>query len=274
VAVHAAGVNPVYWKRRTGYGPPGAPPTPLPAVFGGEVSGVVAEVGEGVRDFAIGDAVFGNSPFGGYAEYALLPVELAAHKPAEVGFVDAATLPIAAATAYDGLAQLDLPRGASLLINGVGGGVGVAAAQLARHAGLTVIGTASADKRQFVESLGAVHVASGAGVADRLREVAPDGVDAVYDLVGGAALEDVAALLADRSKLISAGDRGTVAALGGSPVVRNRSRAVLDALAGLVADGVLRPFVTETFPLSEAPRALRAVEDGHARGKVVIEVRP
>src|SRR5262249_33661637 len=152
---------------------------------------------------------------GGYTEYAVLPVELTAHKPAQVSFADAAVLPIAAATAYDGLAQLALPPGATLLINGVGGGGGVAAAQLARHAGLTVIGTASAAKRELVESLDVTHVESGAGVADRIRAVAPDGVDAIFDLVGGAALEEVAPSLADRSKLISAGDRTTVAALGG-----------------------------------------------------------
>jgi NADPH:quinone reductase-like Zn-dependent oxidoreductase len=79
-------------------------------------------------------------------------------------------------------------------------------------------------------------------------------------------------LLADRSKLITAADRGTVARLGGAPVARARNREVLDAVAQLVADGVLDPYVTHTFPLAQAPEALRLVEDGHARGKVVIEV--
>ncbi|SNS42349.1 NADPH:quinone reductase [Streptosporangium subroseum] len=272
VAVRAAGVNPVDWKKRTGYRPAGAAPAELPSVLGNEVAGVVEQVGEGVEGFDVGDAVFGNSITGGYAEYTLLPVEVSAHKPEVLSFVDAATLPIAAATAYDGVHQLELAPGATLLIVGVGGGVGVAAAQIARHAGLTVIGTAGAGKKDFVESLGVVHVEPGPGVADRVRAAAPDGVDAIYDLVGGTALEEVAEVLEDRSKLITAGDRETVARLGGSPVRRVRDRTVLDAVAQLVVQGVLRPFVTATFPLDQASQALREVEDGHARGKIVIEV--
>jgi NADPH:quinone reductase-like Zn-dependent oxidoreductase len=272
VAVWAAGVNPSDWKMRTGYRPGAAPEPQFPVVFGREVAGVVEQVGEGVADFAIGDAVFGTPDTGGFAEYTLLPLRVSAHKPDAMSFTDAATLPIAAATAYDGVHQLALPKGSTLLITGVGGGVGVAAAQIAEHAGLTVIGTASAGKKDFVESLGVVHVEPGLGVADRIRAAAPEGIDAIYDLVGGPALEDVAELLADRSKLISGGDAATAARLGGSPVARARNRAVLDAVAQLAVGGVLNPFVTATFPLDQAPQALRTVEDGHARGKIVIVV--
>jgi len=272
VAVHAAGVNPVDWKRRTGFGPVGAAAVTLPAVFGGEVAGLVEQVGAGVEGFAVGDAVFGNSSTGGYAQYTLVPAETAAHKPAALSFTDASTLPIAAATAYDGVQQLDLPAGATLLVTGAGGGVGVAAAQIAAHAGLRVIGVAGAAKKSFVEDLGAVYVESGPGFAERVRAAAPDGVDGVYDLVGGTVLEEAAELLADRSKLISGGDRVTVARLGGAPVARERSSAVLDAVARLVTEGALDPRVTGTFPLEQAGQALRAVEEGHAQGKIVIEV--
>ena len=272
VAVRAAGVNPVDWKRRAGYRPVGVPAPQLPAVFGGEVSGVVEEIGDGVEGFAVGDAVFGSPVGGGYAEYALLPAALVARKPEKVSWADAATLPIAAATAYDGVLQLALPAGATLLVTGAGGGAGVAAVQIAVHLGLTVVGTASAAKKEFVESLGAVHVAYGPGVVDRIRAAAPQGVDAVYDLVGGDALEEAAELLADRSKLITGADRETVAKLGGVPVARERTSAVLDAVARLVADGVLVPHVTAVFPLDRADAALRAVEEGHAQGKIVIEV--
>ncbi|WP_405577666.1 NADP-dependent oxidoreductase [Streptomyces sp. NBC_01190] len=274
VAVRAAGVNPVDWKRRAGFRPLGAPPTELPAVFGGEIAGVVERLGPDVAGFAVGDAVFGNTVGGGYAEYALLPAQLTAHKPASLSWADAATLPIAAATAYDGVLQLDLPPGATLLVTGAGGGVGVAAVQIAVSRGIHVVGTASAAKEAFVTSLGARHVAYGPGAVDRIRAVAPQGVDAVYDLVGGVALKEAAELVADRTKLISGGDRGTVAELGGFPVARQRTAAVLDALAELVTDGVLNPFVTATFPLERAGAALRAVEEGHARGKVVIEIPP
>ncbi|MER7977941.1 NADP-dependent oxidoreductase [Streptomyces sp. NPDC095817] len=272
VAVRAAGVNPVDWKQRTGHRRPGGEPRPLPAGFGNEAAGVVVETGAGVTGFAVGDEVFGNPVDGGYAEYALLPVAVTARKPAGLSFTDAAALPVAAATAYDGIRQLGLPEGATLLITGAGGGVGVAAVQIARGAGLRVVGVASAGKKDFVESLGAAHVPSGPGLAERLRAAEPDGVDGVFDLVGGETLEEAASVLDDVTKLITGADRETVAKLGGTGVERARTAAVLDEVGRLAADGTLRPFVTRTFPLDRAGEALRAVEDGHARGKIVIEV--
>ena len=272
VAVRAAGVNPVDSKQRTGYQRPGQQPRPVPAVFGNEAAGVVEEIGEGVTGFAVGDEVFGNPVAGAFAQYVLLTVAVTAHKPAGVSFTDAASLPVAAATAYDGIRQLDLPAGSTLLVTGAGGGVGVSVLQIARAEGLNVIGVASAGKKDLVESLGAVHVPSGPDFAGGVRAVAPDGVDAVYDVVGGEVLEAASELVADRTKLITAGGKDIVARLGGSPVARARTAAVLDQVARLVADGRLDPLVTQTFPLERAGEALRTVEEGHTRGKVVIEV--
>ncbi|WP_327715269.1 NADP-dependent oxidoreductase [Streptomyces sp. NBC_00490] len=274
VAVRVAGVNPVDWKLRTGYRrPTDTGERVFPAVLGSEVSGVVEAVGDGVDGFAAGDEVFGDALTGGYAEYALLPVAVAAHKPAGLAFADAATLPVAAATAYDGVRQLDLPAGATLLVTGAGGGVGAAAVQIARALGIRVVGVASAGKKDFVESLGAVHVPSGPDWSDRARAAAPDGVDGVYDLVGGEVLTEAATLLTDRTKLITAGaSEQDVERLGGARVIRARTSAVLDAVARLVVKGELDPHVVRRFPLAEAGEALRTVEDGHARGKVVIEV--
>ncbi|MFJ8721653.1 NADP-dependent oxidoreductase [Streptomyces sp. NPDC004166] len=274
VAVRAAGVNPIDWKLRSGFRRPGDTGTPeFPVVFGSEAAGVVEEVGEGVTGFAIGDAVFGNTVAGGYAEYAVLPASVTAQVPDGLSFTDAAVLPVAAATAYDGIRGLDLPAGATVLITGAGGGVGVAAVQLARAFGLSVVGTAGEGKKDFVEGLGAVHVPSGPDLAARVRAAAPGGIDGVYDLVGGDVLTEAATLLADRSKLISAGaSPQDVERLGGSRVVRARTAAVLDEVARLVERGDLDPRVTETFPLERAGDALRAVEGGHARGKIVIEV--
>ncbi|WP_030660253.1 NADP-dependent oxidoreductase [Streptomyces cellulosae] len=274
VAVRAAGVNPVDWKQRTGYRRPGESGERLfPVVFGNEVAGVVEATGEGVEGFAAGDEVFGNTVAGGYAEYALLPAEVTAHKPDGLSFTRAATLPVAAATAYDGVRQLGLPAGATLLVTGAGGGVGAAAVQIARSFGLSVVGVASEGKKDFVEALGAVHVPSGPGWAERVRAAARDGVAGVYDLVGGEVLAESAGLLADRTRLITAGaPPEEVERLGGARVARARNAAVLEAVAQLVVNGDLDPHVTGTFPLDRAGEALRTVEDGHARGKVVIEV--
>ncbi|WP_181783550.1 zinc-binding dehydrogenase, partial [Pseudonocardia pini] len=120
------------------------------------------------------------------------------------------------------------------------------------------------------ERFGGVPVAYGDGVLDRVRGAAPDGVDAVFDLVGGDPLREVATLLEDRSRLRSVADKALAAELGGGEVVRDRSTLVLAELVRLVAAGELDPHVTEVFPLDEAGAALALVESGHAEGKVVL----
>jgi NADPH:quinone reductase-like Zn-dependent oxidoreductase len=270
VRVRAAGVNPGDWKMREGsYGS-----MPLPAVLGREVAGTVVQVGDGAQGFHVGDEVFGGTPgrVGGWAELALVNASFAAHRPPSVRPVDAATLPVAGGTAFDGLNQLDLPSGSTLLVNGAGGGVGVVVVQLAVARGLTVIGTASPSKHDLVASCGATPVTYGDGVLERIHAVAPDGVDAAFDTVGGMALRTIAPLVTDRTKLVTIADRPLVAQLGGRGVERDRSTAVLTALAGLVNDGVLDPHVTEVRPFDEAAQALASVEAGHTRGKVVLQL--
>jgi NADPH:quinone reductase-like Zn-dependent oxidoreductase len=272
VEVRAAGVNPVDFKIRSGsFGTTAS--EEQPSVLGSEVSGVVRAVGQDATGFAVGDEVFGAvAPgSGGYAEFTLTSARSTAAKPPHVSFTDAATLTVAAATAYDGVTQLQLHTGQTLLINGISGGVGVAAAQIARDLDINVIGTASEDKRPLVESLGATLIPYGDGVADRIRQILPDGVDAILDLAGGDGLRAVAGLVSDRSKLISAGDPA-VADLGGQMVERDRSSRVLDIVAALVAEGKLDPHVEDVLPLDKAADALAAVEVGHAKGKVVIEI--
>lgn len=272
VEVRAAGVNPADWKVRSGMG--GELSGEPPAVLGFEVAGVVREVGQDADGFSVGDEIFGQvAPgSGGYAEYTLVRAAQAAGKPPQVSFTDAATLTVAAATAYDGVTQLGLGEGETLLINGVSGGVGVAAAQIARDFGVNVIGIANENNRAFVETLGVTLVPYGDGVGDRVRELMPDGVDAIFDLAGGSSIAAVADLLADRSKLISAGDPDTVGRLGGHFIERGGDPDVLEKVAAMAADGKLDPLVEDIRPFDEAAQALAAVEAGHARGKVVIQV--
>lgn len=271
IAVRAAGVNPIDWKIRSGAL---GTSNDLPAVLGVEAAGVVEAVGQDVDGLAVGDEVFGSTATGsgGYAQQSLLSAAATARKPAGLPFTTAAVLPVAAATAYDGIAQLKLDAGQTLLINGIGGGVGVVAAQLARDRDVTVIGTAAEDKRELVESLGAIQVTYGDGVADRVRQILPDGVDAILDLVGGDALRSVAELVQDPSRVVSAADPVTVEEVGGAWIERGRTSVVLDAVAALVAQGKIDPHVGEVFGLDDAGAALQAVEGGHARGKVVIEI--
>ncbi|MHA6781320.1 NADP-dependent oxidoreductase [Pseudonocardia saturnea] len=273
IAVRAAGVNPVDWKIRAGWMRDGMA-LDLPAPLGVEAAGVVEAVGQDVDGFSVGDEVFGSTArgAGGYAEQTLLSAAATTRKPAGLPFTTAAALPVAAATAYDGIEQLKLDPGTTLLINGIGGGVGVVAAQLARDRDITVVGTASEDKRALVESLGAILVPYGDDTADRVRQILPDGVDGILDLVGGDALRAVAGLSRDPARVVSAADPVTVEEVGGSPVERDRTSTVLDTVVALVAAGKIDPHVSEVFPLDDAAAALQSVESGHARGKVVLEI--
>lgn len=271
IQVRAAGVNPADWKLRAGrMGTSRA----LPAAMGFAASGVVTEVGEGVADFAVGDEVLGTvvSGQGAFAEDTLMRADAAVAKPEEVTFVDAAALPIAGSTAYDGVHQLDLEAGQTLLILGIGGAIGNMSAQIGNVHKINVIGTASDSKHEMVKSLGATPVAYGPGVADRIRAVAPDGIDAILDLVGGQALRDVADLVTDDTKIVTSVDPATAEELGGAPLARDRTKASLEKITGVVEVGLVNPNVAEVYPLDKAGEALASVESGHSRGKVVIEV--
>lgn len=269
VKVHAAGVNPVDWKIRSGAL---GTDRELPAPMGQEVSGVVTAVGAGVDGFAVGDAVLGRvAPgWGGYAHDTIIAAGDAVAKPEEISFRDAATIPVAGATAYDGTHQIELEPGQTLLILGAGGGVGTMAAQIGGVHKFVVIGVAGEGKQELVESTGATFVASGAGVADRVREIAPEGVDLILDLVGGRPLREIAGLVTDPARIISAADPDTASELGGAPL------AATDEAMGKITDvikyGLVDPHVTATYPLDRAAEALAAVEAGHNSGNIVLEV--
>lgn len=272
VAVRAAGVNPVDWKARAGWLREYIP-FELPTIMGSEVAGVVEQVGDGVESFEIGDEVFGIPATGAFADYTLVPAATAARKPPSMPFAVAATLPVAVATAYDGVQQLGLADGMTLLVIGAGGGVGVAALQIARARGVNVIGVASPQKRDLIESLGATHVAYGDQAVDRVRAATPDGVDAILDLVGGPAFEAFAAVARPGGKLVSAVDPMTAGRFGGGPIERHIDEERFSAVAAFVVDNAIDPHITASYPLEQAAEAVARVESGHSTGKVVIEIR-
>ncbi len=272
IAVRAVGVNPVDHKIREGAMANPAQSPDFPLVLGVEGAGVVTAVGSDVDGFAVGDEVLGRAApgHGTYAEHAVLLAETCTRKPPQIGFVPAAALPVAGGTAWDALERLALGAGETLLINGIGGGVGLMTAQLARDRGAAVFGAASAGKRALAESLGAVLVAYDEGdVVEQMRALLPGGVDAILDVVGGDALRHVAILITDPGRIVSIVDP-EVTALGGSLLVSGSTG--VPAVAELVAAGKVDPKVLQTYPFDEAPQALRAVESGHVLGKIVIDV--
>src|SRR5690606_22580339 len=197
IRVAAAGVNPLDHHLRSGHVRELNGHVPFPHVLGMEAAGTVLAVGSDVTGLSVGDRVtgFALTGAGTYADTTLLLGASTARVPDALSDVWAATIPVAGTTALDVLDQLALPTGASLLINGIGGGVGIAVAQLARDHGLRVVGTGSTAKRALATATGAEFVDYTTGsVAERLRGHVPDGVDAVVDTVGGRAPRDVAPL--------------------------------------------------------------------------------
>ena len=267
VRVRAAGVNGIDGTIRSGAAQQMFP-TQLPAVLGLEIAGVVDGVGPGVEGLAAGDDVLGFADGGGYAEYALATT--VAPKPAELGWTEAAALPVAAETALRVLGLLKVTQGDTLLIHGAAGGVGTVAVQLAVARGATVIGTASEANHDHLRELGATPVLYGEGLVDRVRAAAPDGVDAVFDAAGRGALPDSIALRGGTSRIVTIADP---AAFGlGIPFSGEAARDAGDLaeVARQAGDGRLRVTVAETYSLEEAPAAHEAVATGHGRGKVVL----
>lgn len=268
VQVKAAGVNPVDWKIRQGLL---GTHEPVPVPMGREVAGVVTAVGADVADVTVGDEVLGLVAHGegGFADHTLLDAADVVAKPEDISFAAAALIPVAGTTAYDLTHQIDLEEGQSLVILGAGGGVGHLAAQIGRVHQFHVIGVASEGKREFVESTGAAFVAAGAGAADAVRDLLPEGADLLVDLVGGQALRDLAPVAKSPGLIVSAADGDTAVALGGSG--READPESLSKITDVIGYQVITPQVSHTFGLDQAREALALVESGHAAGKVIIE---
>ncbi|MDX3381473.1 NADP-dependent oxidoreductase [Streptomyces niveiscabiei] len=276
VKVRAAAVNPVDWKAREGY-LDGIIDTVFPVVPGWDVSGVVVQPGVSVTEFAVGDEVIGyvREDFlsrGTFAEYVAAPVRTLARKPRNLSFEEAAGLPLAGLTAYQGLVHaLGVKRGETVLVHAAAGGVGSLAVQIAHHLGCRVIGTASERNHDFVRSLGGEPVTYGEGLVDRIRGLAPEGVDAALDTVGGDALKASVNVLSGDGRLASIAD-GDVLGYGGRYFWVRPDTADLTRLSELAEQGVVSVHVSQTFPLDQAAEAYRLNEEGRTRGKIVVTV--
>jgi NADPH:quinone reductase-like Zn-dependent oxidoreductase len=232
---------------------------------------VVDQIGEGVTDFAVGDEVVGWSQSGSYAEHALLGA--AAKKPANVSWEEAVAIPVAGETAARVLNELGLKEGETLLLHGAAGGVGSVGVQLAVALGATVIGTASEANHDYLRSLGAIPIAYGDGLVDRVKAVAPQGVDAVFDAAGKGGLQESIELRGGTERIVTiadmaAGEIGVAVSTGG--VADDVKKAGLAEQVQLAADGKLKLAIAKTFTFDEARSAHETSEAGHNRGKLVI----
>jgi NADPH:quinone reductase-like Zn-dependent oxidoreductase len=269
VAVRAAGVNPVDWKARSG-AMRDVMPVSFPAIDGREAAGVVDEVGPEVTGVAVGDEVFGFAVAGAAAERAIL--DDFARKPGSLSWEEAAGLPVAAETSVRVFTVLGgVNEGQTLVINGAAGGVGAVAVQLARARGARVIGTASERNHEFLRSLGAEPTTYGEGLVERVRTLAPDGVDLAFDTAGKGGVADLITLTGDPARVATIADF-SAAALGVKVTGGGDFRATdaLDEAAALYDAGRLQVPVAQTYAFADAADAHRTSQDGHVRGKLVL----
>ncbi|MEV5085914.1 NADP-dependent oxidoreductase [Streptomyces sp. NPDC056159] len=275
VRVKAVGVNPVDWKIVAGYLDP-IMYVHFPLVPGWDVAGVVEAVGLDAPEFSVGDEVFGyvrkdEVQHGTYAELVAAPLRTLAHKPASLSWQQAAGVPLTGLTAWQSLARVRVTERDTVLVHAASGGVGTFAVQIAVAQGARVIGTASERNHDFLRSLGAEPVTYGEGLADRVRQVAPEGIDAAADYVGGDAVAVSQELLKDRSRVASIVD-AEVTQRGGHHVWARPDSTDLAELARLADAGKLSVHVQQALPLADAAEAFRLSKSGRTRGKIVLEV--
>jgi NADPH:quinone reductase-like Zn-dependent oxidoreductase len=277
VKVYATSLNPVDRATRAGY-LQGMVDFALPLVPGLDLAGVVEALGDGVSTVALGDAVYGYSNMmrqGAQAEYAVVSEGEIAPKPASVDFVSAASVPLAAMTAWQGLFDIaGLQAGQTVLIHGGGGGVGSFAVQFALVKGARVLATAGGDKIALLREVGVTEAIDY--TTTHFEDVARD-VDVVFDTVGGELTERSFTVLKRRGIYVSPAvqldaEAGKAQGVRASGMMSQANPAQLREIAALIDAGTVKPVVSTVLPLAEARRAHELLEASHTRGKIVLRV--
>jgi NADPH:quinone reductase-like Zn-dependent oxidoreductase len=275
VRVNAASVNPVDYKTRSGKYP-AVKKDQLPLVLGRDISGTVEQCGSAASQFKKGDEVYAmlDREHGGYAEYVIVKERDLVAKPEHLNFIEAAAVPLAAVTAWQGLFDHgDLKAGQHVLIHGGAGGVGHLAVQCAKARGARVSTTASKEDLEFVRSLGADQVIDKAEPFEK----SISNVDLVFDLVDGETQERSWAVLKQGGTMIStltkpSAERAKARGARGEHYVAQPDADELREIGDLIDAGKVRPHIEAVFRLAEAGAAQRQLETQHNRGKIVLEV--
>ena len=281
ISVLAAGTNPIDYRAYSGA--MGRDPARLPMRLGAEAAGVVTGMADGAEGprgpIRAGHEVIAFRIAGAYADDVVVPASSVLPKPSTLSFEEASGMMLTGVTAVHALTVVRVGAGETVLVHGAAGGVGLMAVQLAIDAGARVIGTTSESGRALVREFGAEPVAYGAGLEERVRALAPGGVDAAVDCAGGdEALDTSLALVADRARIVTivasrrafgSGIKVIGGAPGADPGTEIRTAARLE-LVRLAEDGKLRVVVAAAYPLAEAAAAHRALATGHAHGKIVL----
>ncbi len=272
VAVKAAGINPGEVFVRVGRAAETFPST-FPSGQGSDLAGEVVAVGEGVSEFASGDAVLGwSDERSSQAELVSVPVTQLIAKPPELSWEVAGSLFIAGAAAVACIRAVAPSKGEVVVVSAAAGGVGSIAVQLAARTGATVIGIASEANHDWLRSVGVVPVAYGDGVAERIRGIAPGGSDAFVDAFGAGYVDLALQLGVTRARINSIVDRAAAQQHGvkTSGTYDLASRATMQELAGLVAAGELEIPIARVYPLEDVQDAYRELARRHTHGKIVL----
>jgi NADPH:quinone reductase-like Zn-dependent oxidoreductase len=268
IKVRAAGINASDWKKRQGL-----MDEELPQTLGYEAAGIVDEIGDDVSGVAVGDRVFGATPYGA-AQAELTVLSYWAPIPYSLDCARSAAIPVAAETAARSLDQLGVTAGSTVLINGASGSVGSAAVQLAVGRGARVIGTGSPGTHETLRSLGAEPVAYGEGMSERVRAVTPSGVDFALDVAGSGVLPELVELTGTPEHVITVADflgaqqTGVRFSRGDT----GRATYALGQVARMAETGRFSVKIGRTFPLAEVAQAHRVGQAGTVRGKLVLLV--
>ncbi len=289
IQIMASGVNPVDWKIRGGY-LKDVLPHEFPVILGWDAAGTVEEIGSSSSNFKVGDNVFSYTRLptvssGTYAEFIAVPANQVALMPKNLSFEESAAIPLAGLTAYQSLFEAGkLQKGETVLIHGASGGVGSFAVQLAHNAGATVIATASRKNHEYLNKLGANEVIDYTNVdfRDVISSLYPDGINLVFDCVGGSTLKRSCDILKPGGRLVNIvqnDDQNQVEEQlkkSGSSyhyVFVSPNAAQLAELSKMAEEGKLHPDIAATFSLDNVEAAHKLSESGHTRGKIVLKIQ-
>jgi NADPH:quinone reductase-like Zn-dependent oxidoreductase len=252
-------------------------PTTFPSGQGSDFAGVIAEVGDRVDGVSVGDDVLGFSDTrSAQAESITIAADHVIPKPHGVPWDAAGSLYVAGTTARASIDAVHVRRGDTVVVAGAAGGVGILTTQLAVLAGAMVVATASKENHAFLTSIGAIPVEYGKGLADRIRKIVPDGVDAFLDTHGDGNVELAVALGVDRDRINTIADFAARKKYGvkADGMATVAPRETLIELARLIAAGELQVPIAATFPLDQVRAAYERLAKRHGLGKIVLEVTP
>lgn len=275
VDVLASGINHIEAFVREGYLAETVP-IELPAGQGSDFAGLVREVGTGVEGWKRGDEVIGHAVRGAHATHVVVPATSLVRKPKRVNWEEAGGLYLAGLTALDTLDGLRLGQGDTLVISAAAGGVGNIEAQLAKFAGVRVIGTCGERNHDFLREQGVKPVVYGEGMADRIRKIAPGGVTAFIDNFGQDGQQLAFELGVPPQKYRSSEDRKAIelAAIAPDEEFAAHATKQLQRLAEFTADHALHVVVSAFYPFDLIIDAFEDLDRMHARGKIIVGMRP